>query len=192
MSAVGIRKCIWKIWKLFLWKRFRSGIYSSSDFCRSSMVQDNQESRCKYWATLARPFAHSLTSSLICLLHPACFACALRFAPLRSLVRPLAHSLPSLWKSKWLEGCFCCVSSSVLNHGAQVLWHLPLFFLFFCLSSSLFLSFFLFLCQKMILKLSLGAAKLGKAGKQEAMIIKMEVLSRLWMRLSPPALPLVG
>ena len=84
------------------------------------MGQNNQEYRLKYWATRSSIRSHR---SLICLLHPACFARALRCAHL------FAHSLTSLtsslvgeWKIRWLifQWFF-----SVSDHSAQ------LFFAFF-------------------------------------------------------------
>ena len=62
------------------------------------MIQNNQETSCKYWATCSSIRLHR---SLIRLLRPACFARALCCAHL--LAHSLAHSMPSSWECEWLN-----------------------------------------------------------------------------------------
>ena len=61
-----------------------------------TMVQSNQKSRGKYWATRLsiRSFARTAPSF------------ALRMKELR-FTRSLAYSLSSLWESEWYDGYFC-------------------------------------------------------------------------------------
>ena len=111
------------------------------------MVQINQESRLKYWATRSSIRWHR---SLVHFLHPACFAhaicCAHSLARSRtSLTHSLARSLCSLsrlWESEGLDSYFLCFFS-ILDHSALVASErnsiIPPFFLF-----PSFLSFFAF------------------------------------------------
>ena len=89
---------------------------------RCTMVQINRESRLKYWAI-------RMHCSLVCLLHPARFARALRCGPLcspaltLSLVCSLCSlcSLPYSWESEWLDGYLYFSVFFILDHSALVL-----------------------------------------------------------------------
>ena len=84
----------------------REEIWSSSSR-ESTMVQENQESRRKYWATHSSVCSFARTAQL--------FACSPLLALIMTsaaltqlLARSLTHSFLSLWKSEWLAGFFFC------------------------------------------------------------------------------------
>ena len=120
-------------------KQIIENVGHSINLGHSTMLQNNKESRSKYWATrlsvcsFART-AHSFTCST--LLYIARFACSLcLLAMLRSFIRLLTYSLPSSWKigfCQWYEyaianftkvndlmaNFFCFFS--VLDHSANI------------------------------------------------------------------------
>ena len=83
---------------------------------KNIMVQNNQESRCKYWANRSSVRSFPLTTHLFA--YSALLASLCR-APLRSFT----HWIPSLWKNEWWlflnDGYFCC-KFSVLDRSALV------------------------------------------------------------------------
>ena len=74
-----------------------------------TMVQNNQESRQKHWATRSSIRSYH---SLVCLCCSACLACALRCV--HPFGRLLASSLPSSRGSEW----FMFGNQTVLDHSA--------------------------------------------------------------------------
>ena len=71
-----------------------------------TMVQNSQESRCKYWTT--RLSVHSFTHTANSFACSSLLAFLVRCAALRC-AHSLTHSLPSSCDSEWFDGYFFCV-----------------------------------------------------------------------------------
>ena len=81
-------------------------------FYHATVVQNNQDSRRKYWA-FACPIACTALFACSALLASLAHSAALS----RSLTCLLA---PHLWESAWSNDHFFCVLSSVLDHSARI------------------------------------------------------------------------
>ena len=73
---------------------------------RSTMVENSQEYRQKYWATCSSVGSSARTAHTI-----ACSRLLALLAPSAALTRLLVRSLPRSWESELLDGYFVCFFS---------------------------------------------------------------------------------